>query len=168
MQKKIGVYFGLAMLSALPAVAAAVEDRGYVQTRSLSMELAAKLALEAARECTVRGYQVAVAVVDRSGNLLSLVRNPLAGHHTIEVSQRKAYTAATYQSPTAAMTENQHLRFTPNVILLGGGMPVRVGGNFYGAVGVSGAPAKKIPGDEDEACAQAGIHKIRDVLEFAE
>jgi uncharacterized protein GlcG (DUF336 family) len=146
----------------------AFADQPYVQMRALSAELANQLAFTAAEECRKHGYQVAVAVVDRSGNLMAFVRDPLAGPHTIDVSQRKAYTAATYQTSTAQMADNQYLRFTPGVILLGGGLPIRAGGQFYGAVGVSGAPAKKIPGDEDEACAQAGIDAIREALEFTD
>lgn len=168
MRYSIGLSLGVALSMAIATGAVSAEEKGYVQTRSLSMGLAAKLALEAAMDCTGKGYQVAVAVVDRTGNLLALVRNPLAGHHTIEVSQRKAYTAATYQTPTSALRESQHLRFTPNVILLGGGLPILVGGQFYGAVAVSGAPARKVAGDEDEACARTGIEKIRETLEFAD
>lgn len=147
---------------------AQADTKPYVQARTLGMNLANKLAMETANACSKMGYQVAVAVVDRSGNLLSFVRDPLAGHHTIQVSQRKAYTSATYQSPSASMMNSQHLRFTPGVMLLGGGMPIQVGGVMYGAVGVSGAPSKKTPGDVDEQCARAGIDAIREALEFAD
>jgi len=140
-----------------------------VSTKSLSMTLAHQLALASANTCSKQGYQVAVAVVDRSGNLLSFIRNPLSGHHTIAVSQGKAYTAATFQSRTISMMQNnQNLRGAPGVLLIGGGVPIRIGGHFYGAVGVSGAPAKKISGDVDEACANAGIDAIREAVEFAD
>ena len=144
------------------------DNKPYVQVRTLSTKLANKLAVETAKACSNMGYQVAVAVVDRSGNLLSFLRDPLAGHHTITISQRKAYTSATYQSSSASMMSNQHLRFTPGVILLGGGLPVQVGGILYGAVGVSGAPSKKSPGDIDEQCARAGIESVREILEFTD
>ncbi|MDH5360852.1 MAG: heme-binding protein [Gammaproteobacteria bacterium] len=146
----------------------AFADTPTVSTKSLSMGLANQLAVAAADACTKQGYQVAVAVVDRSGNLLAFVRDPLSGHHTIAVSQGKAYTAATFQSRTITMQDNQRLRDAPGVLLIGGGVPIRIGGNFYGAVGVSGAPAKKITGDVDEGCANAGIEAIREAIEFAD
>lgn len=132
------------------------------------MRLAHQLALAAANACNKQGYQVAVAVVDRSGNLLSFIRDPLSGHHTIAVSQGKAYTAATFQSRTISMQDNQRLRDAPGVLLIGGGVPIRIGGHFYGAVGVSGAPAKKVTGDVDEGCANSGIDVVREAVEFAD
>ena len=152
----------------LAGAAQAADERPYVITRGLGAEAAHTVAVAALRECRGRGYQVAVAVVDRGGRLLAFARDPLAGTHTIEVSQRKAFTAATYQSPTSAMMGRAELAASPGVLLLGGGLPIRVGGHFYGAVAVSGAPAEKVSGDVDEACAQAGIEAVRETLEFAE
>ena len=60
------------------------------------------------------------------------------------------------------------LRFAKDVLIIGGGIPVRVGGHFYGAVAVSGAPGQKITGDIDHQCAQAGIDTIKEAIEFAE
>ena len=62
----------------------------------------------------------------------------------------------------------EHLKNAPGVLLLGGGVPVQIGGHFYGAIGVSGAPAEMISGDVDDACARAGIDAIREDNEFAE
>lgn len=157
------LFFGLLLASNL-----LYADQPYVTTRVLSVDMANKVAVSAAKQCRKKGFQVAVAVVDRTGNLLAFLRDPLAGAHTIEVSQRKAYTAATFQSPTGSLAVNRELRFIPGVLLLRGGLPIRIGGQFYGAVGVSGAPATKKVGDEDEKCAQAGIDAIKDALEFAD
>jgi uncharacterized protein GlcG (DUF336 family) len=62
----------------------------------------------------------------------------------------------------------EHLNYAPGVLLLGGGVPVQIGGHYYGAIGVSGAPAEKIAGDIDDACARAGIAAIREDIEFSE
>lgn len=143
----------------------------YVQYRVLSMESAAQLALAAARACSAEGYQVAVAVVDRGGQLLALSRDPLAGPHTVEVARRKAYAAASFQASTLELQQRdgmQALNNAADVLLIGGGVPVQIGGRFYGAVGVSGAPAKEVMGDMDDGCARAGIETIREALEFAE
>lgn len=158
----------LAVVLLAPTFAAAGNPPAYVTTRTLSWQLANKLAVAALTACSNKGYQVAVAVTDRNGLLLAFARDPLSGPHTIVLSQRKAYTAATYQASTAELVNRQELRFTPGVILLDGGLPISVGGHFYGAVGVSGAPRKITSGDLDQACAQAGINAIREQLEFAE
>lgn len=144
-------------------------DDAFVTTRSLSMDLANKLAMTAARHCTKQGYQVSVAVTDRSGKLQAFIKNPLAGSHTIDVAILKAATSASFQTPTIDMMEGfDSLRDAPGVLLIGGGLPVRIGGHNYGAVGVSGAPAKKRTGDVDHECGQAGINAIREDIEFAE
>jgi len=144
------------------------EDEPYINTRVLSSTLAQQAAGKAYEKCRSQGFQVAVSVVDRSGNLVAFIRDPLAGSHTIEVSQRKAYTSATFQSATSALMEMNDLKFIPNVLLLGGGLPIRVAGHFYGAIGVSGAPARKVTGDNDEECAKAGLDSIAEAIEFAD
>lgn len=142
------------------------EEVPVVSMKALNAGTAHKAAETAFMECSGRGYHVAVAVTDRQGNLLSFIRSPLAGAHTIAVSQRKAYTAATYRSATSSMMQQQHLAHSPGVLLLGGGLPIQVAGEFYGAIAVSGAPGEKQPGDVDEACAQAGIDAISEAIEF--
>ena len=163
-------YLALALLPALLLSPIAGAEPTYVTTRVLSFELANQLAVESARACRKQGYQVTASVVDRNGKLLAVARDPLAGIHTIDVSRLKAQTAASFQTSTLDMQEGDfdNLRFAPDVLLIGGGVPVRIGGHFYGAVGISGAPAKKITGDVDDECARAGIETIRETIEFAE
>lgn len=148
------------------------ESKAYVTTRVLSMQLANQLALGAAQACSKKGYQVSVSVVDRNGNILSMVRDPLSGTHTIDVSLKKARTAATFQTDTITMQkrgeEFSGLKFAKDVLIIGGGVPIRVGGHFYGAVAVSGAPGQKVTGDIDDECARKGIDAIREAIEFAE
>lgn len=168
MNKTITSAFACLFLGLSSTVTAS--NKAYVETRTLSFELANQLAVAAAQACRKRGYQVAVSVVDRSGNLLAMVRDPLAGTHTINVSLKKAQTAASFQTPTLTMQQQgfEHLRFAEGVLIIGGGVPIRVGGFFYGAVGVSGAPAKKVTGDMDDTCAKQGIAEITEAIEFAE
>ena len=155
---------GLMMTQSLIA-----QEQAFVTTRTLTMELANQLAMSAARHCTQQGYQVAVAVTDRSGKLLAFVRNPLSGTHTIDVAVLKAATAASFQTPTIEMmTGFEGLKQAPGVLLVGGGVPVRIGGHMYGAIGVSGAPAKKRSGDVDHDCAEKGIEAIKEAIEFAQ
>lgn len=135
-----------------------------VNMRSLSHGLALKMVEAAVDDCTKRGYKVAAAVVGRDGHLLALLRNPLSGPHTQQVSQRKAYTAASFQAATSIVAEeNAEIAHAPGVLLVIGGLPIDIGGHFYGAVGVSGAQPKI-----DEECAQTAIDVASDVLEFAD
>ena len=56
--------------------------------------------------------------------------------------------------------ENAYLKQIPNVVAVGGGVPIKAGNEVIGGVGVSGAPG----GDKDEVCANAGIAKVADSL----
>jgi uncharacterized protein GlcG (DUF336 family) len=158
-----------AILSLSFVSAALAASDAYVNTRTLSTASAIKLASVAEETCRQKGYQVTVAVADRYGNLLALIRDPLAGAHTIGIAQDKAYTAASFQGDTIVLAKQlEFLRGSPRVALVGGGVPVKLGGYMYGAVGVSGAPAQKVSGDIDHSCAMAGINAVKEALEFAE
>lgn len=139
------------------------------QTKSLTPETALAAAKAAMESCRNNGYQVAVAVVDRSGLTQVLLRDRYAGPHTIDVATNKAWTAASTRMSTAALAvETQAgksmsgLRSHARVMAAGGGVVIEGGGSMMGGMGVSGGPG----GDADEACAQAGIKAIADSLEF--
>ncbi len=134
-----------------------------LNSKFLASQVANDMAVAAVDACDKRGYKVAAAVVGRDGNLLAFLRNPLSGPHTILVSQRKAYTAASLQTSTAQMAARQDLSFAPGILLIVGGVPIDVGGQFYGGVAVAGADP-----EVDEACAQAGIDAVAESLEFAQ
>ncbi len=110
------------------------------------------------------GYRVTVAVVDRAGVLKVLMRGDGAGPHTVESSAKKAYTSASLRGSTgdlaemiAKMPATQGLRdMNNNILVLGGGLPIEIGGEVVGGIGVGGAPG----GHLDAACAQAGLESI--------
>lgn len=139
------------------------EQQATVQLRTLAPHMAHAIVIAAVNECTKRGYKVSAAVVDRNGNLSAFLRNPLSGPHTIEVSQRKAYSAASLQAATSQMSSRTDLSFAPGILLIVGGVPINFGGNFYGGVAVAGAEV-----EDDEECAQAGLDAISEIMEFAE
>ena len=134
-----------------------------VQLRFLIPKVANKIVVAAVAECAKRGYKVSASVVGRQGNLAAFLRDPLSGPHTIEVSQRKAFSSATLQAPTSQMSSRPDLDFAPGLLLIVGGVPINVGGHFYGAVAVAGAEP-----EIDEKCAQAGIDAVSETLEFAD
>ena len=147
---------------AMPFTAYAEGDKPTIPMRFLSPELATKAVAAAVEDCTKRGYKVSAAVVSRDGNLAAFLRNPLSGPHTIKVSQRKAFSSATLQAPTSQMAARADLNFAPGILLIVGGVPINVGGYFYGGVAVAGAEPKV-----DEECAQTGVDAITEILEFA-
>lgn len=155
----------LVVLLQLPVIADEGEgEKPVVNIRSISHELAMKIVATAVDACTKKGFKVAASMAGRDGHLLALLRNPLSGPHTVDVSIRKAYTSASFQTPTASVAEeNPFIAHADGVILVHGGVPMSVGGHIYGGVGVSGASP-----EEDGKCAQAGIDMAADILEFAD
>jgi len=139
------------------------EQAATVQLRTLSPHIAHQIVLAAVNECTKRGFKVSASVVDRNGNLAAFLRNPLSGPHTIEVSQRKAFSSASLQVATSQMSARQDLNFAPGIVLIVGGVPINFGGNFYGGVAVAGADP-----EIDEVCAMAGIEAVAEIMEFAD
>jgi uncharacterized protein GlcG (DUF336 family) len=109
-----------------------------------------------------QGYHVSVHVVGIEGEVLVAIRGDGSSPHTFENSERKAYTARTFKKPSGEFA--QQLKDHPElssihlarVIAAQGALPIKVGDDVIGAVGVSGAPG----GDKDEACSKAGIDKV--------
>ena len=163
----------LAALLALPSLSHA---EGLIPQRVLSVEAAAEAAWGALRDCRQRGYSVAVAVVDRGGNLQALLRDRFAGPHTPETAIRKAWTANSFRQSTAELAgllEEKRIpsqvAHNPGALLVGGGLMISAAGETVGGIGVSGAPPGASERDSiDGACAQAGIEAIRERLDFAD
>lgn len=150
-------------VSLVPGLACAAGLPQTLNLESLSPQLANKIVTAAVEDCTNRGFKVSAAVVGREGNLLAFLRNPLSGPHTIEVSQRKAYSSASLQASTASMRARTDLNFAPGILLIVGGVPISVGGKFYGGVAVAGADP-----EIDEKCAESGLKAVAEALEFGE
>ncbi len=130
----------------------------------LPLSFAVRAANAAIENCKKDGYRVSVAVVDRGGMLRAMMRGDGAGPHTIDSSRKKAYTAASLRRPTTELADLinkvptlQALReMNDNILILGGGLPIEIGGEVVGAIGVGGAPGAHL----DDACAQAGLDAI--------
>jgi uncharacterized protein GlcG (DUF336 family) len=135
--------------------------------RSVSLELANQIAAATVASCTTAGYAVTATVVDRAGGIRAVQRADNAGPHTLAASYEKAYTSASARSSTLAMMEGAqknpaaaNLVHIPGFLLLGGGVPIKVGNETIGAVGVGGAPG----GHLDEQCAVAALNTVKDAL----
>jgi uncharacterized protein GlcG (DUF336 family) len=134
--------------------------------KDLSLATALTIATTAADTCKGQGNRVSVAVVGRNGEVIVQLRGDDSSPHTFENSFRKAYTSRTFRIPSGEIADRYkqdpaffavHLN---NVIPAQGALPIKIGDEVVGAVGVSGSPG----GDKDEVCAKAGIDKVADQL----
>ena len=137
--------------------------------RQMTLETAMKAAQAAMKKCRDDGFQVAVAVVDRSGITQVMLRDRYAGPHTPEMAADKAWSAVTFRTNTVDLDrvsqpgmQQSGIRHRPRVVVVAGGMIIEGAGSLLGAIGVSGAPG----GDRDDICAKAGIAAIQDSLDF--
>jgi uncharacterized protein GlcG (DUF336 family) len=147
------------------ATPAAASEPMTVSVHRLSMDVAATIATATVAACRERGIPIGVTVVDRSGITQVQMRDTTAPPITLNISQKKAFTAIMFNargselqarasSPLATLGEG--LAFMP------GSVTIEAGGKIYGAVGVSGAP----DGMVDEECAQAGLDAVLMDLEM--
>lgn len=137
--------------------------------RIMTAETALAAARAALENCRSSGFQVAVAVVDRSGVVQVLLRDRYAGPHTVEMAVDKAWTAISFRTSTSALASAtapgqplSGIRQRPRVVAVGGGLIIEGAGAMLGGIGVSGAPR----GERDEACARAGISAVQGLLDF--
>lgn len=153
--------------AALSPLANAAEAPVVIKIPRLTVEASEKLAKAAMEACRKQGIQIGVTVVDRSGDPMAVLRDTLAPRVTLEVSRQKAYTAVNFNAATSSMANRFTQPFSvgkvEGLVFSAGGVPIEAAGNIVGAVGVSGAAT----GEQDEACAQAGIQAIQFELESA-
>ena len=153
---------GSAALAALVMGVSSANAQVLVQ-RDVSLRMALTIAQTASAEC---GSVTSVAVVDRAGRLKVFLQGDGAAPHNIELARRKAYTARTFRQTSAdwakrTETINPGQRMLTDVIPLTGGVPIVIGEETIGGIGLSGAP---MGGAQEEACAKAGIAKVADQL----
>jgi uncharacterized protein GlcG (DUF336 family) len=154
-----------AMLLAGSATAQ-VAQSGY----SLPLSLAIEAAAEAIRTCEANGYNVTATVVDSSGVVKLQAKGDHSTIHTKDTAFRKAYTVVTlgpifkfeatsrFAELAAKSPSGPAITSLPDILALAGGVAVKHGDEIVAALGIGGAPG----GDKDEACAEAGVAKIRD------
>jgi len=156
---KVGVAAALALAVNVSAQAADLPTAPY-----LPLDMATKAANAAMTQCIADGFKVSVAVVDRSGNTKVMIKGDGSGPHTIGSSSGKAFTSASMGRATLGLAkflkdhrELDGLRdMDRRLVILGGGLPIKINGALVGGIGVGGAPG----GDKDEKCAKAGLASI--------
>lgn len=151
-------------LASIPLAAQAQQGgaSGLLVERSLSADAALELATVALHQCRNAGYKVTITVLNRHARPVVVLSDDGVNPHTIENSERKAYTAFTTRGPSGEVGKRAQPGLSGFLQLdkispLEGGLPVWAANKeLVGAVGISGAPG----GDKDAACAQAGIDRI--------
>ena len=151
----------------LTSFAPLAHAEGLIVTHRLPAELASDIAREAVASCARQGYAETAVVVDADGVRQAVLRGDRVGSHSLDSAFHKAYTAATFKSDTSALVERAknapgfaNLFSLPNLLLFGGGVVIKLGDEVVGAVGAAGAPGAQL----DEACARAGIDKVRNQI----
>jgi uncharacterized protein GlcG (DUF336 family) len=151
---------GLAAIASGPAT-----PQGLVTERSLSLAMAKTIAEAALGACKSKGYNTAVAVVDRAGQVMVILRDEQATAQQAEMARRKAYTARMFRTTTLEFQKRTSdpayaaQRNIADILALGGGVPIQVGTETIGGVGSSGSSQEM-----DDACAKAGVAKVADLL----
>jgi len=158
-----------AIVSLIVPLSFSAADDSLQTFKVLKPEIAVELAQITMEDCRKGGYQVAVAIVDRSGVVQVLVRDQLAGPHTVDTARRKAWTAASFNADTRAIAEatrpgsgQSGARFVVDAMMVAGGVPLYGEGTLVGAIGVSGSPSA----EEDQKCAEKGASALEEKLLF--
>jgi uncharacterized protein GlcG (DUF336 family) len=140
-----------------------------VTFKGLKPEVALEVPQATITACREAGYQISVVIVDRSGITQVMLRDQLAGPHTLDAAHRKAWTASSYKADTQSIAEatrpgggQSAARFVTGSIMVGGGVPLYAEGTLVGAVGVSGSPRA----DEDQQCAEKGAEALEEIMLF--
>ena len=156
--------FAVATLVLVGAFSMAAFSQDLLTQKVISMDMAQTMAQTAVMQCRENGYRVTATILDNGGHIKAVVRDDGTGVGTLDLSQRKAYSALIFRR-TSAETAKAFGAMSPapniaGTVMLAGGVPIKVGTETIGAIGVSGAPG----GDKDEACANAGIAKVAEKL----
>jgi uncharacterized protein GlcG (DUF336 family) len=137
-----------------------------VNIKRLSLDTALRIGQAAIDKCRKEGVQITVTVIDRGGDAQVVLRDTLAMDVSVPISMKKAYTAMEFNSPTSAMEDRfkgaYNVPKIAELVVSAGGIPINIGGNIMGGIGVSGAPS----GLTDEMCAKAGLAAVQDDLEM--
>lgn len=157
------IYRSFLFISALGLCSASSLAQEVSPDRDMSAALAERLAKSALSICHADNKTGVVAVVDRGGNLVILQRDDDVGPHNTLAAQKKAFTALSTKSDTrelarraAADPETRNLNTVPDLLLLGGGVPVKSGDRVIGAIGVAGTGG---PAD-DQRCAAGAVNEV--------
>lgn len=118
----------------------------------------------AKKEAKKNGFNVSITIVDKSGQILAVLRDEKAGVHTLNASYKKAYTANSQKRETAVIFQGvkegkipEDIRYLDDKFsIMPGGVPIEVDGVIIGGIGVGGAHL-----EEDVKIAKAGLSFLK-------
>ncbi len=128
---------------------------------SVTLEVARRIIAAAESKAEEIGQPMNIAVVDEGGNLLAFERMANAWLGSIDIAQKKAWTARAFDIETGDLGKNSqsgdqffgiHASNNGKVMIFAGGIPLKQDGKVVGGVGVSGGS-----GEQDQAVAEAGV-----------
>ena len=148
-------------------LAVQAQAQGLMPTHRISADLANQAVAAAVAKCASQGYAETAVLVDADGVQQAVLRGDRAGAHTLDSASDKAFTSASFKTDTSALVERSksnsvlvNLFKLPHLLLLGGGIVIKVGDEVVGAIGAAGAPGA----DLDDACARAGFEAVKGKL----
>ena len=149
----------------LTIILASTANAQPLMQKNISVAQAMRVADAVSAECGQPGRQsMTIAVINRAGEAVYMIRADTASPHNWNQVYRKAYTALTFRRPSivwrddsAPGEEREGQRQLANVLPLAGGAPIMSGDDVIGAVGVSGATGGQ---PADDACARAAAASI--------
>ena len=150
-------------LCAAAASSAWAAPAATLKQENVSLAMANELITATLAACHADGRSAVAVVVDRGGNLIAVQRDDSVGPHNTEAAQRKAFTALSTKTATRLLATNaranpdsQNLTTVDSLLLIGGGVPLTVGKDVIGAIGVGGAGGAA----QDEGCALKAIAQV--------
>src|SRR5512134_1379689 len=150
----------IALLAAAMTALALLAPSAHAQLatkKALTLDGAKRIASAAEAEAMKNKWNVVIAIVDDGGHLLYLQRQDGTQTGSIDVAIGKARTAMAFKRPTKVFDELAKTRpsivtLGADVILLEGGIPIKVGEQTIGGIGVSGVTSQ-----QDAQIAEAGL-----------
>jgi uncharacterized protein GlcG (DUF336 family) len=162
---------GALALAATSSLVFAQQGGQQPPARGPEMTLAREAAQAALAACAANGVKAAASVVDSAGVLRLTVTADGTANDQIEISRKKAVTAITLKAATSEIAERMEkdqafkaqIEADKTLFPRPGALPLLVGSDVIGAIGISGASRLDgVPGGvRDEACAKAGVEKIK-------
>jgi uncharacterized protein GlcG (DUF336 family) len=155
----------IGVLTALLAGSVVADDAGIensVLVNQLSLASAVQAAQVSISTCRKNGYQVSASVVDSFGQIQVVLRDTSASVISVELSKKKAATAANFRKNTTQIADlsDTAVGRSEGVLMSAGGVLIKLDEVIYGAVGVSGS----FGGATDDTCAAAGADAIIEAL----
>jgi uncharacterized protein GlcG (DUF336 family) len=164
MLRRFSVHAAIVAWIAITAatVPAPARSADMLATHRLSAQLANDIAVASIAACAKLTYNITAVVVDNDGVIQSLIRGDGAGIHTVQTAQDKAFTAVTYGRPGSETGKTFAANPTAGVVLKeprlipgDGGLPIKIGNEVVGALGISGSPGK------DEVCGNSALDTVK-------